>query len=268
MSDNSGNPGSVLAVSTLFSSKVTTNFGWVDLVLTQNITLNKDTTYWLVIKGIVRSGKTSDDTYTVAANDLYTRGVAKTGVIGGAWVSTGLDGYFYTYLGATPSKIFGNEGDYFFIGSTSTDMAWAADVSHTSIVGSLYCIFGTNNADGKTCDNSKGIPDTMPMPISEANIDQWKEEATAGGTYSGNMLVGSTGAIVGPRKITGNLTVEGGGTLLVTGTIWVQGNIIVTGGGIVKLSPTLGALSLWQMGMLALTEEESLKAQVHLVVIQ
>ena len=240
MTDNSGNPGSVLTVSTLRANNVTTNFGWVGLVLAQNVTLTKDTTYWLVIKGIVKSGKTSTNTYTIGANDLYARGSAKTGVTGGVWTSTGLDGYFYTYLGSTPSKIFGYEGDYLFIGSTSTDMAWASDVSNVSLTGDLYCLFGTNNAEGKTCDDSRGLPDTMPMPISQANIDQWKTEGVAGGTHVGDMIVGWAGDIIGPKKITGDLTVSGGGTLMITGTVWVQGNIILTGGGKIKLSPTLG----------------------------
>jgi hypothetical protein len=243
MSNSSGNPGSVLTSGTLIASQVTTNYGWVDLTFAQNVTLTKDTTYWLVITGVVKSGKTSSDTYTIAANDLYTRGVAKTGVTGGTWNSTNLDGYFSLYLGATPSKILGNEGDYFYIGSTSTDIAWASDVSHVSMTGSLQCDTGTNNANGKTCDTSHGLPDTVPMPISEANIDQWKTEATDGGTHNGNLLVDWDGDIAGPEKITGNLTVNGGGTLLVTGTLWVQGYIVVTGGGKIKISPSLGANS-------------------------
>lgn len=242
-SDNAGNPGTILTSATLISNQVTTNYGWVDLTFAQNITLTKDTTYWLTITGDVKSGKTSSNTYTIAANNLYTRGVAKTGVMGGTWNNTSLDGYFYLHLGSKPSKIYGYEGNYLFIGSSSSDIAWAYDVTHVDASGSIYCQIGTNNADGKTCDTSKGIPDTLPMPISQANIDQWKAEAEAGGTYNGNLLVDWDGDILGPRKITGNLTVNGGGTLLVTGTLWVQGYIIVTGGGKIKISPTLGANS-------------------------
>ncbi|MFH1455080.1 MAG: choice-of-anchor R domain-containing protein [bacterium] len=240
-SDSSGNPGSVLTSGTLFASQVTTNYGWVDLTFAQNITLNINTTYWLVIKGTTNNN--SSDTYTIAANNLYTRGVAKIGKTGGTWNSTNLDGYFSLYLGATPSKILGNEGNYFYIGSTSTDIAWASDVSHVNITGTLYCETGTNNANGKTCNTSRGLPDTMPMPVSEANIDQWKTEAIAGGTYSGNFNVDWDGDILGPRKITGNLTVNGGGTLMITGTVWVQGYIVVTGGGKIKISPSLGGNS-------------------------
>lgn len=221
-SDSSGNPGTVLTSSTLYAGNVTTNYGWVDLVFSQNITLNANTTYWLVIKGIVKSGKTSSDTYTIAANNSYDRGDAKTGVTGGTWNNTNLDGYFSLHLGSTPSKILGNEGDYMYIGSTSTDIAWASDVSHVRMTGDLYCDTGSNNYGGKTCNTGHGLPDTLPMPISEANIEQWKEEAEAGGTYTGNMTVGWAGGTIGPKKITGNLTVNGGGTLLITGTLWLK----------------------------------------------
>ncbi len=242
--NSSGNPGSVLASSVLYANNVTTNFGWVDLAFAQTVTLNKDTTYWLVIKGVVKSGKTSTNTYTIGANNLYGRGQAKTGVTGGTWNSTNLDGYFSLYLSSVHGKIFGNEGDYLFIGSSSTDMAWAGDVSHVSAAGEIYCLTGTNNAGGKTCNTSEGLPGTMPMPISEANIDGWKDEAAAGGTYSGNFAVHWDGGILGPKKITGNLTVDGGGTLLVTGTLWVQGYITLTGGGKIKVSPSLGPNSV------------------------
>ena len=245
MSNNSGNPGTVLTTGTLIASQVTTSYGWVDITFSQNITLTKDTTYWFVIQGTTNNNSTN--TYTIAANNLYARGMAKVGKIGGTWRNTtpsGLDGYFSLYLGSTPSKIYGYEGNYLFIGSSSSDIAWAYDVTHVDSSGPIYCQVGTNNADGKTCDTSKGIPDTLPMPISQANIDQWKAEAEAGGTYNGNFLVDYDGDILGPRKITGNLTVNGGGTLLVTGTLWVQGSIIVTGGGTIKISPTLGANSV------------------------
>ena len=246
MSNSSGNPGSVLTTGTLLANQVTTNYGWVDLTFAQNITLTKDTTYWLVIQGTANNN--SSDTYTIAANNTYSKGMAKVGKVGSTWYNTnptGLDGYFSVYLGSTPSRIFGNEGDYFYIGSSSTDIAWAYDVSHVSMTGSLRCKIGTNNANGKVCNTSYDIPDTLPMPVSQANIDQWKAEAVAGGApYNGNFVVDWDGDILGPRKITGNLTVNGGGTLLVTGTLWVQGYIIVTGGGKIKLSPSLGGNSV------------------------
>ena len=146
-------------------------------------------------------------------------------------------------IAASGSKILGNGGDYLYIGSTSTDMAWAKDVSNVSLTGNLYCSTGVHNAGGKTCNTSRGIPSSMSMSVSDNDINQWKSEALAGGTYNGNYTSGWAGSILGPRKINGDLTVNGGGTLMVTGTIWVTGNIIVSNGGGIKLSPSLGGNS-------------------------
>ena len=145
-----------------------------------------------------------------------------------------------TAIAASGSKIFGNGGDYLYIGSNSSDMAWAKDISNVSVTGSLYCLTGSDNDHHKICNISKGVPDAIPMSVTVDNINQWKSEALSGGTYNGNFNVDWSGNIIGPRKITGGLTVKGGGTLMVTGTLWVVGNIDLTGGGKIKLSPSLG----------------------------
>jgi hypothetical protein len=79
------------------------------------------------------------------------------------------------------------------------------------------------------------------MPLSDGNIQEWKDDAAAGGTQTGNLTVGYAGLTLGPRKIVGNLTVNGGGTLTLTGTLWVTGTVTVTGGGIIRLHSSYGA---------------------------
>jgi type 1 fimbria pilin len=81
------------------------------------------------------------------------------------------------------------------------------------------------------------------MPLSDAQIQEWKDDAAAGGTVSGDYNVGWAGATLGPKKITGNLLVNGGGTLTVSGTLWVEGNITITSGGRVQLAPSYGTNS-------------------------
>ena len=145
-------------------------------------------------------------------------------------------------IAASGSKILGNGGDYLYIGSTSTDMAWAKDVSNVSLIGNLYCSTGIHNAGEKTCNTSRDIPSSMSMSVSDNDINQWKLEALAGGTYNGNYTSGWDGGILGPRKINGNLEITSG-TLMITGTIWVTGNITFSNGGGVKLSSSLGGNS-------------------------
>lgn len=132
------------------------------------------------------------------------------------------------------------------IGSGTTGDAWAYKVLGGNVAGNLYCqlpaTFPTENDNNKACDTSKGIPPVVPMPFTDENITDWKTTATVGGTITGNYTVGWAGATLGPKKITGNLVINGGGTLTLTGTLWVVGNVTVTGGGRIKL-PTNYALN-------------------------
>lgn len=236
-------PGTtVLASATLKSSDVTTSYTWVDISFTTNPTITKDTTYWIVIAGNNTWGNSSDY-YTIAANSSYTRGQAKIGVQGGTWNNTnpsGLDALFANFLGSASGQINCPGTSCVTIGSSSTDIVWASKVTGVSTVGTIYANVASNN-------NKKAVerdnPPTIPMATTQAQIDTWKTEATAGGTHSGNLSIGWAGGIVGPRKITGDLLVNGGGTLMITGTVWVQGSITVTSGGKIKISPSLGANS-------------------------
>jgi hypothetical protein len=136
------------------------------------------------------------------------------------------------------------------VGSAGVGDAWAYKVLGGNVVGHLYCqlpaTYPAGNKNNKACDTSKGIPPTQPMPFTDDDITAWKNVAAAGGTITGatkcpggssggNCTVDWRDATFGPGKITGNLIVNGGGTLTLTGTIWVVGTVTVTGGGNINL---------------------------------
>lgn len=242
VNDASGVPGTdTLMTGTLSASAVTTSFGWVSVTMPTTPVLDPNTTYWIVIDG----GSSSTKYYTIGASTSYANGTAKIGRYGSTWSDTSpssLDGYFRIYLGGGTSSIGGSTyigGVY--VGSGASDIAWAHYVQGAQVAGIIYCQSGTYN--NKTCDTSRTDPDPQPMPVSDGNIQDWKDEAEAGGIISGDYTVGWAGATLGPKKITGNLTVNGGGTLTVSGTLWVEGNVIVTGGGKVRLSSSYGTAS-------------------------
>jgi len=144
--------------------------------------------------------------------------------------------------GSTTSTIGG--GTYvgaINIGTGSVGDAWAHTVSGASVAGTIYCQSGSNN--NKSCDSSRGDPPAVNMPFATSTIVALEDEASSGGIISGNYTVGYSGATIGPKEITGNLTVSGGGTLTLTGTVWVKGTITVTGGGKVVLDPSYGSNS-------------------------
>ncbi len=245
VADNSGSPSTTnIATGTLVASTVTTSYGWVDAVLSTNPTLDVGTTYWVVIDG----SNNASSYYIVGANDAgYTNGVAKIGRYSNSWGATTpstADLYFNVYLGGMLGSIVGSSGSQWnqlSIGTGGSGSAQAHTVNYTEATGLIYCQTGTGN--NKSCTNQTD-PTYQALPVSDANIDQWKTDAEAGGTITGNYDVsGSSTATLGPKKITGNLTVGGSGTLYVSGTLWVQGNIILSGSGKIRLHSSYGSSS-------------------------
>ncbi|TSC78226.1 MAG: Uncharacterized protein G01um101433_343, partial [Parcubacteria group bacterium Gr01-1014_33] len=94
-------------------------------------------------------------------------------------------------------------------------------------------------------------PPRQNMPISDGVIQDWRNDALAGGTCgpptcdsSGNYeLSGSDIASLGPIKIPGTFTVRNSATLTVTGTIWVVGNMNFQNSSLVKLDSGYGGNS-------------------------
>jgi hypothetical protein len=234
VADNAGNPSTtVLDTATINVSSVTTSFGWIEAVFTTNLELTAGTTYWLVLDGTTNSSRY----YTIGANNTYGSGSGRTGKYSGTWsASAGLDGYFKLYLGGLTSTITNVT-----VGTGTLGDAWAHTVTNSTIRGSLYCQTGSGN--NKACDTSRADPTSQGMPISDANIEQWKEDAEAGGVTSGDYSINGTSASLGPRKITGDLIVNNGAVLTLDGTLWVEGDITLQNNAIIKLSSGYGGNS-------------------------
>lgn len=97
-------------------------------------------------------------------------------------------------------------------------------------------------------------PPPLPMPISDAVIQQWENDAASGGTIAGNCgdngvadcNIPNNGTLsIGPKKIAGDLVLTKKQTLNVTGTLWVTGHIDMdsSSGATVKCDPAFGAQS-------------------------
>ncbi|MFA5840867.1 MAG: choice-of-anchor R domain-containing protein [Candidatus Paceibacterota bacterium] len=231
---NSGtNPStSTLASGSLSASLVSATYGWVSVPFSSNPELTAGTTYWIVIDGATNSTKY----YTIGANsDGYANGTGKIGAYSGTWNNTspsGLDGFFNLYLGGLTGLISG-----ITVGTGGVGNAYAHTVNSSTIAGTNYCQVGSGN--NKACNTSLADPSQVAMPISDQNILDWKDEATAGGVYSGTFTAGGSSTL-GPKEITGNLSVTNGAHLTVTGTLWVHGNIDVSNNATVNLSSSYG----------------------------
>lgn len=233
--DTSGRPGNTTMTSgTLNSSLVTTSYGWITVTFDSNPILVPGTIYWLVVDNSTQS---ASNYYTIGAgNGGYASGQAKIGQQGGTWSSPSpatLDGYFKLYLGGLYSSISGVR-----VGQGSTGNAHAHTVTNSTVAGALYCQTGSGN--NKACNTSQADPTFQNWPVSDANIEAWKEEAEAGGTWSGSFTASSTTTQLGPRKISGDLNLSNNKTLVVNGTLWVTGNFNVSNNVQVRLGSGYG----------------------------
>ncbi len=241
--DNAGSPSTTTLLSgTLSASAVTTSFGWVSVAMPATPVLNNNQTYWVVIDGSSNASRY----YTIGANSNgYANGAGKIGRYSSTWNNTsptGLDGYFRIYLGGGYSMIGGNTYNTgVYVGNAAAHEAWAHTVQGATMSGPLYC--QTSSYTNKACNTSRADPPSQNMPVSDNNIQDWKDDAAAGGTLTGNQTIGYAGGSLGPVKIVGNLTVNGGGTLIVNGTLWITGNLTLTGGGTIRLASSYGSSS-------------------------
>ncbi len=110
-----------------------------------------------------------------------------------------------------------------------------------------YVTGGTlDNCDvsGSTTQQSEEIqPKSLPIPQSE--IDEWKQDAEAGGIIEGDYIIsGRTTEDLGPKKITGQLIVDNLATLNITGSIWTVNGIRIDNGARIQLDTlSYGSLS-------------------------
>lgn len=234
VSDSGGKPSSSTITSgTLSASLVSTNYGWVDVPFLSNPELALGTTYWIVIDGSLSSTKY----YSIGGNNNgYIDGIGKIGQYNGTWNNTspsGLDTFFNLYIGGSTGLISGVTVGQDGIGNT-----YSHTVNNTVISGVNYCQTGTGN--NKACDTSHTDPVQIPMPISEQNILDWKDEAALGGLHSGDYDI-STNTILGPKKISGNLTIGIGKKLTLNGVVWVQGNLVMNNNSIMDLASWYGS---------------------------
>lgn len=237
VTDNGGSPSSVtIASGTLSASSVSTTYTWIDATFSSTPQLMAGTLYWLVLDGSTSSNKY----YSIGGDTGYANGSAKTGQYSGTWGNTspsGLDTYFKIYLGGVSGLIDGITVGY----GMDVGNAYANTINNSTISGVAYCQTGSGN--NKTCDTSLADPVAVDMPISDANIQDWKDVASAGGTYSGDYTLDSATGSLGPKKINGNLSVINNAKLTLTGTIWVTGNVDISNGAEVNLASWYGSSS-------------------------
>lgn len=127
-------------------------------------------------------------------------------------------------------------------GGYVNDNAYVDVCQNTNVIGDLHA----NSSSGCGAFIPLGAPPaSIPLPLSSAQIDQWKADAEGGGVIVGDYTVpfGGGAITLGPKKITGNLIVQNNAELILTGTLWVNGNVILNNNSWVHLHGNYGTTS-------------------------
>ncbi len=272
LTDNGGSPSkTVLASGTLYASKVTSNFGWIEISFPSPPSLLAGQTYWIMV-----DNSSDNNKYYIWGGDNgenYLNGSAKYSPNWNAsnptWYSYAADLDFKTYLGGLPTFIknvtVGEQGSGDAHAHSMDDVtvardAYASDFSDGTVGRDLYtktasdCTVGRNlyyevssscSVGGQVIQQAApSDPPVIAMPISDANIEKWKQEAESGGTYNDPAHCSPPdGAIIGPAKLNCDFAVSNGKKITIAGTIWVKGNISLSNNAVLQLSSEYGDLS-------------------------
>ncbi len=235
--DNNGPSSTIITSGTLNSSMVTGSFAYIPVSMNTNVDLIKGNKYWIVLDN---SSNDSVNYYSLLSynNDIYADGYSKKGkyVNSLSDMSPNTNDFdMKIVIGGDKGIISGVD-----VGSTIEDTAKANIVNNTSVTGSLYCKTGSGN--NKTCDTSGVDASSVPYPISQANIDDWKNRAEVGGSTTTVNINNNDVKTLGPIKINGDLNIQAG-KLYITGPIYVTGDIEIQGSGKIYVDPSLSDAS-------------------------
>jgi hypothetical protein len=250
LTDSADQPSkTVLAHAELEKNLVGTSYGWVDIVFPSPPSLVQGATYWLSIDASIDSkdywvwGKDS--------NQGYGNGLAKYVQDWSAsspnWTTIAGDLDFKIYMGGQAT---------FLKDVTVLGDAHANTITSSKICGNAYyqtidasSLNFLNNPSNPTCPDpltsgtaysGSSDPPLQNMPISESNINQWEDEAIAGGVLNGDLTVDSN-LSYGPKQINGNLIMTSNNKILtVEGSIYVTGYLNISNGSSIRCSPNYG----------------------------
>ncbi|MFY9463434.1 MAG: choice-of-anchor R domain-containing protein [Candidatus Sungiibacteriota bacterium] len=237
--DSSGKPdrNGELANGTIALSSVGTTASWIDVSLASPPILTNGTKYWIVLDYGANSA-TNYWNWRKDATDGYADNTGRYAdnwsSASAAWVNVGGDLSFRVWVGGVNTRIADAT-----IGGTGRAN-----------------LFVNDTIGGSACPNVNCIVENPPrqeMPISDGVIQDWKNDAAAGGICGiadgcdsgGNYkLTNNATGVLGTKKITGKLEIDNGAVLTVTGTLWIMGDFILSNPfSVVKLASSYGSLS-------------------------
>lgn len=241
LGDNNDKPdkNNIKASGTLSANLVTSAYGFVDITFSTSPNLSENTRYWIVLD----TSANANNYWSFDLDSLqgYGNGSPKWSPNWQAstpvWTAITGDFGFKVYIGGVTTE---------FVGGNSAVVngdLHANTIQNVTISGDAYY----QSISGSTVNGSSypGSPDPPPeaFPVSQSNIDAWKQEAEIGLDYGSLVYGNSCNINLGPGKLEGNLTLGNSCTVTVTSPFWITGNIVAGNALTVKLPSSSGLSS-------------------------
>lgn len=259
LQDRSGEPdkNAVIATGTLYSSLVTSDYGWIDVTFNSSPAVTQDTTYWLMVD-------TSQDAsnYWSWQQDLaqsYTRGLPKwspnwsTGNPSWNSFSPNVDLSFKSFLGGVPTSIRAGSNKMTVGGEAHANTIENLNISQDA----YYQTIITSTVLGNQHPGSQDPPPKV-FPISDANVADWKQQAENGGINTGDLT--SCVSTLNSQKIVGNVEFNSGCRITVRSPVWITGNLTLNSNNILTLDSSYGSTS----GVIIVDGKVTLNSNNHL----
>jgi Tfp pilus assembly protein PilV len=254
LTDNANKPNKngFVTQGTLNASLVSTQYSFIDVGFTTNPSLTANTLYWIVID-------TTSDTNNYWSWQLdslsgYTRGSAAWSPNwqqnpNPTWTAVNGDFAFKTWSGGKINKLIGLGSSY--VNGNAYANTMTADNSSALQIGkdAYYQTESSIRVSGASCASNShchpGAPDPQPvvMPVSDANIQEWKDFAGQN-VQNGDVNIGwPCNTPITSKKYVGNFTIGGGCSMQMDTPIWITGNLTIGGGASLSLKNSYGSSS-------------------------
>ena len=239
--DDNGKPAknSILASGILYNNLVTGEYDadGTDVTFNTTVPLTAETTYWLMIS-------TSQDSsnywiWQLDSLQSYTRGEAKWSPNwqsgNPSWTSISGDLSFSVSLGGVITVIR-SEGNNFEIDGD----VHANTVDNVEISNDAYYQTILNSTVGGISNPGSSDPPPKVFPISDANINDWKMQAEAGGEVGS---ISSCQNALGPVKVDGDVDFNSNCVVTINSPIYITGDLNLNSNNRLTLNSSYGNTS-------------------------
>ncbi len=174
--------------------------------------------------GITMNSNTTISGKNGADGNVYSNGVIQSNS------NSSITGNVWAVGGINPG---GGQSDRL----TVTKNAYGSVINNCTVNGNTYSPVLPTNC---VVSGTKTItPAPTPLPLPNVDTNYWRSAATNGGVISGNYTL-STNASLGPKEITGDMTLNGNAVLTLTGPLWVHGTFTMNGNSQLILADSFG----------------------------